>query len=217
MRASSCNEQGLKDGFRSGVAEELACMCGRCRLAILACTRLALGARSSPMWLCRFLHGQALVGLLLLAAIPVGGPPRAQSEVELEALHQRVMELYQAGKYGEALPLAQSVADTVKARRGQDHPDYGAALNNLAVVLKDANRPGEAEPLMRRALAIAEMSAGANDPSVVTPLGNLALLLKDTNRPVEAEPLMRRALAIAERSNGPDHPYVSTRLNDLAQ
>ena len=45
------------------------------------------------MWLCRFLHGQALVGLLLLAAIPVGGPPRAQSEVELEALHQRVMAL----------------------------------------------------------------------------------------------------------------------------
>src|SRR5215813_11816539 len=129
---TSCNWARLKASTDIEVLwrRELACECGLGRLAMLACSRLALDARSGSMWSCRFVRGQALVGLLLLAAIPVGGPPRAQSEVELEALHQRVMELYRAGKYGEALPLAQSVAETLKARRGQDHPDYGAALNN---------------------------------------------------------------------------------------
>ena len=68
------------------------------------------------------------------------------------------MELGRAGRFGEAIPLAQRYADTMKARRGSEHADYATAPNNLALLLQATNRLSEAEPLMRRALAINEKS-----------------------------------------------------------
>jgi hypothetical protein len=103
-------------------------------------------------------------GLLLAMALP---PSRAQaqSDPELKALNAQVIELYRAGKFAEAIPLAERFADAVKARSGPDHREYATALNNLAQLLHDTSRFGEAEPLMRRALAIDEKS-GPEHPRV---------------------------------------------------
>jgi hypothetical protein len=67
-----------------------------------------------------------------------------------------VIELHQAGKYREAVPLAGQCAEAMKARHGTDHPEYATALNNLALLLKATNRLAEAEPVYRHALAIDE-------------------------------------------------------------
>jgi len=55
----------------------------------------------------RLLHGGVLPGVLLIAVIVAEGSARAQSDAELKALNQRVIELYRAGKYGEAVPFAE--------------------------------------------------------------------------------------------------------------
>src|SRR5262245_59185765 len=73
-----------------------------------------------------------LAGGLLLAMAPVPSPAHAQSEPELRALNSRVIELYRAGKFNEAIPLAQHYANATKARYGAEHPEYASALNNLA-------------------------------------------------------------------------------------
>ncbi len=104
----------------------------------------------------------------------------------------------------------------VKARHGENSPEYAEAINNLAELFRVTNRLGEAEPLMCRALAIDENAYGPNHSEVAINLSNLALLLKATNRLAEAEPLMHRALAIDEKAYGPDHPNVATTLNNLA-
>jgi CHAT domain-containing protein/phage tail protein X len=139
----------------------------------------------------------------------------SQPDSELYALNRRATELYRAGRYDEAIPLAERYAAAMKTH-GPDRPAYAIALNELAQLLKATNRLAEAEPLMRRALAISEKSFGPEHPDVVTVLNNLALLLQANNQLAEAEPLMRRALAISEKSLGPDHPRVATHLNNLA-
>jgi len=153
-----------------------------------------------PAW--RFRYGLVLVCVLLVAGVLPAGSACAQSDAELKALNQRVIELHRAGKYREAIPLAERYAKAVKARHGPDHPDVANALSNLAQLLQDTNRLAEAEPLYRRALAIDEKSFGAEHPNVARDLNNLAQLLQATSQLAEAEPLMRRALAIDEKSLG---------------
>src|SRR5208337_4201009 len=125
------------------------------------------------------------------------------SDSELEPLNARVIALYQAGKYAEAIPLARRYAAGIKARSGDNAPDYATALNNLAQLLEATNRLAEAEPLMRRALAIDEKSFGPEHPKVFVDLNNLAMLLKETNRLAEAEPPPPAAMTHAARTTIP--------------
>ncbi len=145
-------------------------------------------------------------------------PPSAQAKAadDVADLNKQVRQLYDQGKFAEALPLAGQYAAAAKARYGEAAPNYATALAWQAELLKDMNRLAEAEPLYRRALAIYEDTFGPDHSDVATVLSNLARLLKATNRFAEAEPLYRRALAIDEKSYGPNHPDVATDLNNLA-
>jgi CHAT domain-containing protein/tetratricopeptide (TPR) repeat protein len=156
---------------------------------------------------------------LFFAIAPTLPPASAQSprDVELSAMNRRVEELYQAGKYSEAIPLAERYMAATGARYTEATPEYAAALNNLGRLLLATNRFAEAELLYRRALAINEKSLGPDHPNVATGLNYLAWLLQNTNRLAEAELLYRRALAIDEQSLGPDHTNVARDLNNLAQ
>ncbi len=148
-------------------------------------------------------------GILAVAA-------RAETEAEIEALGARVEELYDAGKYGEATPLAERYAKRAKIKFGGNDPEYATAIAWLALLLKATNRLKEAEPLIRRALEIDEKSLGPDHPNVAVRINNLAAFLYAANRLAEAEPLMRRVVAIFEKSSGPGHPNVAAALNNLA-
>jgi CHAT domain-containing protein len=165
----------------------------------------------------RALRSFLLPVLFAIAVAPLPAVAQSPSDAELKAMNSRVIELYRAGKYGEAIPLAERYAAATAARSSENAPEYAAALNNLVVLLQHANRLAEAEHLMRRALVIVENSFGPEHPDVAIKLNNLAQLLKATNRLAEAEPLMRRVLAIYEKSFGPGHPNVALALNNLAQ
>jgi tetratricopeptide (TPR) repeat protein len=147
-----------------------------------------------------------------VAAQPIG---RSGAD-EPAGLLSQVNQLYQAGKYAEAIPIAERYVQTVEARHGKEGAEYALALTNLGELFRVTNRLAEAEPLIRRSLTINEKNLGPDHPTVAVRLNNLALLLQATNRFAEAEPLYRRALAINERSNGPDDPIVANNLNNLA-
>jgi tetratricopeptide (TPR) repeat protein len=121
--------------------------------------------------------------LLVLFAIALELPPvfaQSPSDAELKAMNSRVEELIQAGKYNEAVPLAERVVTAAAARFGENAPGHATALNNLAELLRAMNRFAEAEPLIRRALAIDEKSLGTDHLDVAIRLNNLALLLQAT-------------------------------------
>jgi CHAT domain-containing protein/Flp pilus assembly protein TadD len=140
----------------------------------------------------------------------------AQQTDEAIELNKKVIELYNAGRYADALPVAQQVLAIREKALGRDHPDVATSLNDLAGLYDDAGRSAEAEPLYQRSLAIREKVLGRNHPDIATSLNNLAEHFRDEGRYSEAEPLYQRSLAIREKVLGPDHPDVAASLNNLA-
>ena len=136
-------------------------------------------------------------------------PPSLAQSSPADELTKRVNELLQAGRYAEAIPLAQQVLAMREKALGPDHPDVAGSLNNLAELYNEQGRYAEAEPLYKRALAIRERALGPDHPDVAQALNNLAGLYENQGRYAEAEPLYKRALAIRERVLGPDHPDVA--------
>jgi len=134
----------------------------------------------------------------------------------LSALNNRALTLYQAGKYGDAIPFAEQFVAGTKARFGENAPQHAIALALLAQLYEETNRLADAEPLFRRVIAISEQNYGPDHAQVAHSLGGLAGLYLAQRRYAEAEALMRRALAIDEKAFGPDHPTVAGDLNTLA-
>ncbi len=168
----------------------------------------------------RAMRLRACVLLLLslafaIASVPPPALAQSPSDAEITALKQHGFELFKAGKYAEALPVAKQYAELIQKRYGTAHSEYAIALYYIAEVLRASNRITEAEPLYREALAIGEKSLGADDPKLADRLGHLADIYRVQARFSEAEPLLRRALKIDEASFGPGHPNVAIRLNNL--
>ena len=142
----------------------------------------------------------------------------AQSEDLKEAarLNDQVVQLYGAGRYDEAVPLAKRVLAIREKALGMEHLDVATSLNNLAVLYKAKGDYGSAEPLYQRALAICEKALGTEHPDVALSLNNLADLYKTKGDYERAEPRYRRALAISENALGAEHRDVALSLNNLA-
>ncbi|MHB0771943.1 CHAT domain-containing tetratricopeptide repeat protein [Bradyrhizobium sp. 5.13L] len=147
---------------------------------------------------------------LAIAALPTSG--LAQKGLAAESV--RINALVSAGRYSEALPLAQAmVASLEKSDNGRE---LSAALNNLGQVHAGQGRDHLAEPIYKRAIALMEKSLGLDTGLIAPELNNLAALYQRQGRFTEAEPLFKRALAVSERSLSREHPDVGRALNNLA-
>jgi CHAT domain-containing protein/Tfp pilus assembly protein PilF len=154
------------------------------RLALRACLALALSA-----------------GLV--------APSLAQG---LAAQSARINALGDAGKYSEAIPLAEAML----ANLGAPTRNLAGAMNNLAQLYGDVGRDAEAEPLYMRALAIMEKTVGVDSVEIGPELNNLAALYQRQLRYAEAEALFKRALALSEKQLPANHPDIGRALNNLA-
>ena len=112
-----------------------------------------------------------LVSLALAASVCVSKPSSAQG---LAAQSAKIAELERAGKYAEAIPLAQAML--ANQEKGPPNRDLAGALNNLAQLYGDVGRDADAEPLYKRALAIMEKSVGLDSVEMAPELGNLGAL-----------------------------------------
>jgi len=157
-----------------------------------------------------------VAGLALLLTNLLSAPPLPAQEWRLNGLNSRVSELYQQGKYAEAVPIAEEAVKVAEATFGHDDPRLSRALDNLAALLHRQGRDGEAAPLLERALSIMEKALGPDDPAVITTLNHVAGLYVVQGNYAGAEPLYQRVLAADEKVLGPDHPKVATTLNNLA-
>jgi CHAT domain-containing protein/Tfp pilus assembly protein PilF len=160
-------------------------------------------------------HIFLIVTAALVLTLGFAPPSLAQSR-KADELSRRVIELYQAGRYAEAIPLAQQLLAIREKVLGPDHPDVVVALNVLGWLYGNQGRYTEAEPLYKRALAINEKALGPDHPAVAESLNNLAALYYGQGRIAEVEPLYKRALAIQEKVLGPDDPEVARALSKLA-
>jgi esterase/lipase superfamily enzyme/Tfp pilus assembly protein PilF len=156
------------------------------------------------------------IPLLLTAALQVQSVvAQAQPADELDAMANQLSKLYQSGKYGEALPLAERYIAAVRTRHDEKHPRFATAISRLGMLHWAEGRFAEAETLLSRALHIDLDALGPEGDAVARDLNNLGSLLQERGRFAEAEPLMRRALAIDEQIHGPDSPAVGRDCNNL--
>lgn len=153
-----------------------------------------------------------VAGLALAIAGMRATPALAQKGLAAESA--RINALMSAGKYSEALPLAQGmVASLEKSDNGRE---LAAALNNLGQVHAGQGRDDLAEPLYKRAIALMEKALGLETPLLSAELTNLAALYQRQGRFTEAEPLFKRALSVSEKGLSREHPDVGRALNNLA-
>jgi CHAT domain-containing protein/Tfp pilus assembly protein PilF len=156
---------------------------------------------------------------LLLAAVLISGQsPIAlaqNADVEAADLERKAVELYQAGRYSEAVPVVQRLLANREKALGPEHPDVAGWLSNLAGLYWSQSRYAEAEPLYRRSLAIREKALGAEHPDVASSLIGLARVSSALARRDEALSLQQRALAIREKALGPDDPLVAGSLSEI--
>ena len=129
------------------------------------------------------------IGLALILSVGHVSSGAAQQKNEADELNKRVTELNKAGRYSDAVPIAQQVLAIREKTLGRDHPDVATALNNLATLYFNQSRYPDAEPLYQRALAIDEKTLGRDHPNVALSLNNLAGLYDTQGRYADAEPL----------------------------
>ena len=134
----------------------------------------------------------------------------------LDVMNQRVVELRAAGKFREALSLAQDSLEIVKTTLGKEHRFYAFGLNELAYEYHSLQDYAHAEPLYRQALEIYKNVLGEEHPSYAGVLNNLAVLYLETADYTQAEPLLRRALEIRRKVLGGEHSQYAHSLNNLA-
>jgi CHAT domain-containing protein len=139
-----------------------------------------------------------IAAIVALAATP--GALRAQSDdlATAERLNSQVVELYSAGHYREAIPLAQQVLTIYEKVLGPEHPNMAISLNNLALLYWSTGAYAQAEPLYKRALTIYEKVLGPEHPNTALSLANLATLSWERNRWSESFARTQRFLSIEE-------------------
>jgi len=139
-----------------------------------------------------------------------------QALTEAERLDVLVRNLYDQGKFEQAVHIAEKSLAIKETVLGPDHPDTGASIGGLAVLYQSQGAYAKAEPLYLRALAIDETALGPYHLDTGTSVNNLAELYQAQGVYIKAEPLYLRALAIKESTLEPDHPDIATSLNNLA-
>ena len=152
--------------------------------------------------------------LVAICAIAISSPAAAQSDT-LGSFDKQLSELLLDYKYAEGTALAERAVEQTKARYGEEHLQYAAALNWLGVFRQATSRYVDAEALHKRALAIREKALGLEHVDVAQSLENLALAHNSQAHTSAAEPLFTRSLAIRERLLGGDSPLVATSLSNL--
>jgi CHAT domain-containing protein/Tfp pilus assembly protein PilF len=168
-----------------------------------------------------------VVILLISIALAAPGTTLAQDSAAENArqLYKQAMELYNAGRYNEAVPLVERAIAISTSALGPEHSDVALSLNGLGLIYEAKGDYARAEPLYQRALAIysklsntaqLQDTRNAATGNVATTLNNLAELYKNRGEFARAEPLYQRALEIWVKLRGNEHSSVANTLNNLA-
>jgi len=151
------------------------------------------------------------------AALLWAAPVFAETAEDIDALGQKVRELFYARKYDEALPMARRALELSEKLPPADEASLGFSLHNLALVREAQGAADEAMVLYERALPMREKDIGGDNIEIGQILNNLAALYQRSGRYTAAEPLYNRMIPIFEKALGPDHAAVATGLNNLAE
>lgn len=146
--------------------------------------------------------------------------PAAQADAlkEADSLSSQVVQLYQAGKFDEALPLAERALKLREETLGREHLSVAAPLKNLGAVYSANGKIAKARQLYGRALSIYEKHPSTNNADLFKLHDALGLLERFAlNNFSAAAEHYERSLALKQSSLGAEHADVIKTLYDLAE
>lgn len=120
----------------------------------------------------------------LALSLSLSAPSHAEED-EAGTLTRQMKQLYRAGKYTEALPLAQKSLALREKEFGPDDANVAMPLNDLGTIHYNLGQYAVAEPLYKRALAIREKTLGPDHAEVAMMLNNLGDLYRAEERYAE--------------------------------
>jgi CHAT domain-containing protein/lipopolysaccharide biosynthesis regulator YciM len=135
---------------------------------------------------------------------------------DAQRLATEVHQLRRAGKYEQAVRLAEQSLALREQALGPDNLDVAESAYDLAFVLANKGDYKKAEPLYQRAVAIAEKIVGPENPRLARYLLRFAYVYSYKGDYSHAEELLQRALQMDEKLLGREHPVIATILEQLA-
>ncbi|HUG73884.1 MAG TPA: tetratricopeptide repeat protein, partial [Steroidobacteraceae bacterium] len=147
---------------------------------------------------------------------------------ERSTSYRQYRELFDAGNYIAALPLAVRVAELTANQFGPEAPELANPLTNLATTLFRMDQYGDALDTYRRALTLLELTGNSTDPRLIAPLHGLGASLRALERHEDAIVPLKRAVDIIRNRDGLHAPaqlpmlrlliasYEQTRRNEDA-
>jgi len=142
----------------------------------------------------------------------------AQSLNNAAFVHKQIAREYEQPEYFPvAERLYREALDVWGKVLGEDHEDYGVALNNLGELYRARGDYSAAEEYLRRALELWRKKYGETHPAYASSLNNLALLYVEKGDAAAAEQLNLQAIEIRKKTIGENHPLFAQSLNNLAK
>jgi len=137
----------------------------------------------------------------------------APEEQSINQLIRKVAELRNAGKYREAIPLAEQALALSEKQSGPDSAAAAASLAWLGFLHYCLGDYTHAETLYQRALKIREKVSGPEHMETARILNNLADLYRKRYDYGRAASLYERAMRIYDRVFGPDHLETAVNMD----
>ncbi len=131
-------------------------------------------------------------------------------------LHSRTMELYEAGRFEEAIQAGHEVLEAEQRLFGRQHQQVAESLNGLGRMYHQQAQYSEAEQLYSEAAEVRRKIFGEQHPQFADSLSNRAGLLLDSGSAQKAVPLFTKALAIYQQAYGEASAEYIDTLDSLA-
>jgi CHAT domain-containing protein/tetratricopeptide (TPR) repeat protein len=161
---------------------------------------------------------------------------------QAQLLEGRLQELQEAGKFEEALAVAEELAALRTRAQGADHwqalnakqaveavrktsrtgkeerAEYAQTFadQRQAEALVGKGRHREAQPLLEKVLAVRRKVLGEEHPDTAYSYNNLAYSVENQGRYKEAEEGYQKALGIYRKVFGEEHPDTAASYNNVA-
>ena len=144
-----------------------------------------------------------LLALALTLGLSAAAPAQAlrPDEDRRVETYEQFRVLFDAGKYEEALPLAQLLVQLTEAADPQ-HEELPTAYNNLGVVQFRLGDLEGAEASFDTALETLEKTEAISSRRLISPLAGLGAVYAASGQPARAADVLHRAIAISRRANG---------------
>ncbi|MDZ4793432.1 MAG: tetratricopeptide repeat protein [Bacteroidota bacterium] len=151
----------------------------------------------------------------LILLIVAGGYQKAFAQTHNE-FEQQMLELFNQGKFSEAIPYAIQAKDAAKKEYGDTATRYLLSLTNLAFIYEKMENYAATEPLYTEVISIRKRTVGENHPAYAVALNDLANAYFPSKKFEAALPLYQKAVAIQGKVYGKLHPEYGVIAKNLA-